>query len=144
MLTSKVHFLFIIPLCLLLNNLLVHNPLWYQIPSNTYKKVLSNSSILGSCYLAVCFPFVSRKPAGQILPQTQYSLISIFQMFGQAMFPNQNALLLPLHQTLSFKILLKIHLHKAFSNDLHPLLIIPKKHPCKSSCEGANAREGRS
>lgn len=51
------------------------------------------------------------------------------------MFPNQNALLLLLllHQILPFKILLRIHLHEAFSNDLHPLLIIPKKHTYKPS-----------
>lgn len=48
------------------------------------------------------------------------------------MFLNQNSLLL-LHQIFSFKILLKIHLHEAFSNDLHPLPIIPKKHTYKPS-----------
>lgn len=34
---------------------------------------------------------------------------------------------------LTFKILLKIHLHESFISNLHPLPIIPKKHPCKSS-----------
>lgn len=128
---SEVHFLFIIPPCLLLNNLvLVYNPLWHQPPTNTYIKVLANRSSLGSCYLTM-FSTAFKKTCWSISP----TLLAYFylQTFRQAVFPNQNALFL-LHQTLSYKILLKIHLHEAFSDDPHPLPITPKKHPWKSSC----------
>lgn len=128
---SEVHFLFIIPPCLLLNNLvLVYNPLWHHPSTNTYIKVLANRSSLGSCYLTIRFPLLSRKPADQFSPH--YSLSSTFKPLDKPCFQTKMPFLL--HQTLSYKILLKIHLHEAFSDDLHPLPITPKKHPWKSSC----------
>lgn len=111
-------------------SMLVYNPLWHQIPSKAYTsnavKLLSPWSLLSSRMFSTPF----RKTCWPIPP----ALFTYFylQTFRQDTFSNQNALLLPLHETLSFELLLKIHLHDIFSNDIHPLSIIPE-NPCKSS-----------
>lgn len=79
--------------------MLVYNPLWHQIPSNAYTsnavKLLSPWSLLSSRMFSTPF----RKTCWPIPP----ALFTYFylQTFRQDTFSNQNALLLPLHETLS-------------------------------------------